>query len=407
MVLRIAKVTKRNTAGVLGRQEKFKLSDLDDMASVTSEDLEGWGVYIMFVEKFDGSIDVYVGSGTHKDGLGMRLVKTYEASFRTAAEKYFSGSLAAPFPASAVALDTKAKHMRVAASGRIPSDPTERREARDFWLMYEAFLTDYVQSLDKLSDRKTITMHKNGSMDVPAMIAFSEEAAPGFEYEMDMRGLNKMSPWRQGYRAYVHLVRRWEVLFGTTCPLCKDDMTKRVWYDHVPDGVPNNRLNPLAGVLEWLPHKVICQKCYHWVVWPSVRDKLMEMSSLEEAQARRAINESADNRGWFTSEIKLKPHEINASECCPICDDEMESRRDDEKVADARTRLGKRLASPNNLKTTFQVIAQIEAFCFDCYRNMGRALREHAKGEWKKRLVDANARMSLGDFKAAVRSFKS
>lgn len=121
---------ERNSARVLGRPE-FKLSDLDDMATFTSDDLRGWLVYFGLIFYKDGSMKGYVGSSVAMKGSGVRLVDTYEKPLQYAELGIFKSALGGSGLARhAAGGEIEAVHVRpLFSSTELPNDPRERVRA--------------------------------------------------------------------------------------------------------------------------------------------------------------------------------------------------------------------------------------------------------------------------------------
>lgn len=70
-----------NTAATLGHN-RFRLADLQSMAAPADETLVLAGVYLIVVEKVDGTLERYIGSGSGRRGTSNRLWKDYEEGIR-------------------------------------------------------------------------------------------------------------------------------------------------------------------------------------------------------------------------------------------------------------------------------------------------------------------------------------
>lgn len=72
-----------NTSSALGLPA-FTLTDLDNMATITGDDLRGWVVYVGWIQYVDGRVKCYIGSSAAKAGSGSRSIHNYETCMRYA-----------------------------------------------------------------------------------------------------------------------------------------------------------------------------------------------------------------------------------------------------------------------------------------------------------------------------------
>ena len=124
------------------------------MTAPTAEDLANYGVYLILVEKDDGSVHVYVGSGTaDSEGRGVgpgirRRLFRYEKGLRTARAGYFAYRFDTHMAADILADDTKHVHLRVLMS--CPRTP----ENKQFTLRTEAVFVDYIRAISNQTHRQ-------------------------------------------------------------------------------------------------------------------------------------------------------------------------------------------------------------------------------------------------------------
>lgn len=73
----IVRAIPLNTTATLGRRG-FHWRDTFDIVRVTRKMLKRWGVYVIFIRKSNGRVKVYVSSSVAQNGLGNRILGTYE-----------------------------------------------------------------------------------------------------------------------------------------------------------------------------------------------------------------------------------------------------------------------------------------------------------------------------------------
>lgn len=87
-----------NTAATLGRDAFSYPWDLDDTASLTDEMFRGAGVYGIWIETMDGSLECYVGEVTHDNGVRGRMMGEYEVTLRDVQIGVISSNFEGKYP---------------------------------------------------------------------------------------------------------------------------------------------------------------------------------------------------------------------------------------------------------------------------------------------------------------------
>lgn len=101
-----------NPAWMLGQKSFDFLKNLQYMASPTLSELKKFGNHNVWIEKLDGAIEAYVGSGVAKDGIWTRL-GAYSGGIRAALDGYLkTGAWMGRMANSAQAKNTQALHLR-------------------------------------------------------------------------------------------------------------------------------------------------------------------------------------------------------------------------------------------------------------------------------------------------------
>lgn len=120
------------------RLESFRCIDVGNaIPSRPPKMLEMYGVYAVWIEKEDGRIACYIGSGTRQEGaVAARIIGNYERGMQAAAKGFLlKGAFEGYMPDSAVAPDTKKGHLRISVSLSQPEDlkdDVRRRRAKAF-----------------------------------------------------------------------------------------------------------------------------------------------------------------------------------------------------------------------------------------------------------------------------------
>ncbi|KAK3617381.1 hypothetical protein LTR56_025325 [Elasticomyces elasticus] len=263
-----------NTIAALGRKV-FRLSDLDDMASLTVEDTYGWLLYFGVIVHKSGAIEVYGGVASAQEGSGRRLLGDYEFGLQWARLGYAPSVVSGnTFLRAAAQPNVVAVYLRpvtIFKNGKASSTLISSFTMH----IREGMTVDYIQGIKPIKQMGSeITMFNNQKIvNVLEMFSLTKAAAP-IDRLQEWKGLNGVSPYYQisyfnSGIAPFYLSEKgklWLIdmeLHGCECPICDHDMT-------VPQRLSGSRsmyriANPLKGFVPGLDREVICLKCGAWL----------------------------------------------------------------------------------------------------------------------------------------------
>ncbi|KAK5715549.1 hypothetical protein LTR15_010194 [Elasticomyces elasticus] len=365
-----------NTIAALGRKV-FRLSDLDDMASLTVEDTYGWLLYFGVIVHKSGAIEVYGGAASAQEGSGRRLLGDYEFGLQWARLGYAPSVVSGnTFLRAAAQPNVVAVYLRPVTIFK--NGKTSSTLISSFTMhIREGMTVDYIQGIKPIEQMGSeITMFNNQKIvNVLEMFSLTKAAAP-IDRVQEWKGLNGVSPYYQisYYNSGIapfwlsEKGKLWLIdmeLHGCECPICDHDMT-------VPQRLSGSRsmyriANPLKGFVPGLDREVICLKCGHWLQWND-NPTLIKARALPDVEAVRAFRRDTVRS---TENLMKRRTEPECGSACPFCETNYCFVREFQGKIEARQLFAKRVGGRNPYDVPSNIahwawLQDIDYLCFRC-----------------------------------------
>jgi maleate cis-trans isomerase len=292
----------------------FGLQQLLRMAPVSKSDLTKWVVYIVIYELPDGTVWLYIGSSTSREGSWYRLYKTYETAVRYLDKGVFHSYSRLSGAAQHMVFAPKGTkmHVRVLCSFDIPNDPAEYIRVKKIVLRTEAMFMDDFQAFPEAAPGETITIgeQKISRIDINT---FSRSVAPPGESH-SCRGVNRMHPFAMSFqsrRSVRSRADRVKAALAKQGGICRLDARSIGPHTHI-------FINRLEHNVPDYDDNYVCASCHIWR-----RD--MDDDTRAEVKKCKTIEELVDIRTMTTRYMDIDAVYKHSTHCA-ICERPFESR---------------------------------------------------------------------------------